>query len=442
MEHKFNLKLHIKNYKQIGTEVPFEADLQGDVLLITGNNRAGKTGLVNALSDAWALKSNTPIPLTFGKDEGYKKITIPTLDGDSVTIVHNFSADNPAGIFYGIKSDGKVINSIPTLRKLIGDYAPMSVEQFFSDMKYSESRKKLVKNYLIPLMGDSSMEIELINKKVNENGTLYKQRTEINNAIKFLKSQEVITLTDMEKTFLEKEERIFTALEDLKKQKVELNAKILTFDSEKELYEDVYNTLIGQSKKLKKESDAKLVLLLDQATNEAQSLFLEFSPEVKKMLDDSMVVLDENIAKGTNAVAMINAAKTKQATINERAIKLQAEETKKTELEEEMDELKAKRSKLIKAANIPSGIDTDGENITLNGFDFVAEQVSYSDAALAIAEIMAQLFTGKIITLGNVTEFGPQNRKRIFEIAEKYDKLVVVTQVTDETEVKVQAIVE
>ena len=219
MEHKFNLKLHIKNYKQIGTEVPFEADLQGDVLLITGNNRAGKTGLVNALSDAWALKSNTPIPLTFGKDEGYKKITIPTLDGDSVTIVHNFSADNPAGIFYGIKSDGKVINSIPTLRKLIGDYAPMSVEQFFSDMKYSESRKKLVKNYLIPLMGDSSMEIELINKKVNENGTLYKQRTEINNAIKFLKSQEVITLTDMEKTFLEKEERIFTALEDLKKQK-------------------------------------------------------------------------------------------------------------------------------------------------------------------------------------------------------------------------------
>lgn len=442
MEHKFNLKLHIKNYKQIGTEIPFEADLQGDVLLITGNNRAGKTGLVNALSDAWALKSNTPIPLTFGKDEGYKKITIPTLDGDSVTIVHNFSADNPAGIFYGIKSDGKVINSIPTLRKLIGDYAPMSVEQFFSDMKYSESRKKLVKNYLIPLMGDSSMEIELINKQVNENGTLYKQRTEINNMIKFLSSQEKIELTDIEKSLLEKEEKIIIALADLNKQKVELNSKILTFDSEKGLYEDIYNSLVGQSKKLKKESDAKLISLLEQATNEVQSLFINFSPEVKKMLDDSMIVLDENITKGNNAISIIDTAKTKQVTIKERAEKLQAEETKKSELEAKMETLKTKRSELIKAANIPSGIDTDGENITLNGFDFVAEQVSYSDAALAIAEIMAQLFTGKIITLGNVTEFGPENRKRIFEIAEKYNKLVVVTQVTDESEVKVQAIVE
>lgn len=437
-ENKFNIKLHIKNYKQIGTEVPFEANIEGDVLLITGDNGKGKTGLVNAIVEAWALKTSTPNPLTTGKEDGYKKITIPTLEGDSITIVHNFSADNPTGMFYGIKPDGKVINSVPTLRKIIGDYAPMTVEEFFQNMLSAESRRKLVKNYLVPLMGNYAAEIEIINKQVNENGTLYKQRTDINGNIRVLETQlaNIPLLTDVEKKFIANEEAILKALSDLEKELENLQGQKLLWNTNVTAISDFHKAIENFNTTFPE--NGITVNLLEKL----QSFKEQFDNKRYEKLISTIGEKKADHERGTNAKEAIYQAKQKEANRNNLIQTIEEARKSKDNLEKQMEELKEKRSEILKAANIPAGIETDGETITLKGYDFVASQVSYSEAALAIAEVMAQLFTGKIISLGNISEFGPANRKRIFEIAHKYNKLVVVTQVTDESEVKVQAIVE
>lgn len=442
MEPNFNIKLNIKNYKQIGVEDPFEAELNGEVLLISGDNGRGKTGLLNAIAEAWALKSGTPNPLTVGKESGHKKITIPSLDGEEITIVHNFTEDNPSGMFYAIKKDGKVVNSLPTIRKLIGDYAPVTVEQFFADMKYAESRKKLVKNFLVPLMGEKANRIEEINKMINENGSLYKQRRELNSAINSLESGAgTLEITKEQKELLSKKTEIETALKSLKNKKIEIlehQAELAKKSSSFEKGLESLNNSLYILKPLISESLLTDLEVLIQKTTEEQTVV---DAHITRYLDE-LALMSARIERGDNAMSQISAAETVNNVVTSQKAKLESVIAEKEAVEKEMTKLKAERESIIKNANLPNGIETDGENITLHGFDFVAEQVSYSEAALSIAEIMAQLFSGRIICLGNIAEFGPANRKRIFEIAKKYQKFVVVTQVTDDTEVKIQAIVE
>lgn len=442
MEPNFNIKLNIKNYKQIGVEDPFEAELNGEVLLISGDNGRGKTGLLNAIAEAWALKSGTPNPLTVGKESGHKKITIPSLDGEEITIVHNFTEDNPTGMFYAIKKDGKVVNSLPTIRKLIGDYAPVTVEQFFADMKYAESRKKLVKNFLVPLMGENANRIEEINKMINENGSLYKQRRELNSTINSIQSGSgTLGITNEQQELLSKKADIEAALKSLKKESDQLSNQhndltktIFSFDV---LIDNLTSTLPVLKSHVSESTLSKYESVLSDIINERDVI----NEEGKKVTEE-FNKLKNRIERGNNAMSQISSAESILSVITSQKTKLESVIAEKEAVEKEMLKLKAERESIIKNANLPNGIETDGENITLHGFDFVAEQVSYSEAALSIAEIMAQLFSGRIICLGNIAEFGPANRKRIFEIAKKYQKFVVVTQVTDDTEVKIQAIVE
>lgn len=442
---KFNVTLSVKNYKAIAS---LEEEIEGDVFLISGDNQTGKTSLMHLLQEAWMLKAISTEPLSRGEDNGYVKVTIPQMDGTPITIVHDFNTNNPQGVFYAIKPDGSIVNNLPTIRRLIGDYAPITVEQFFSDMKYAESRRKLVKTFLLPLMGDGAQEIEVINKQINEGGSLYKERTSVNSKIKVLETQlQTFKVTPEEELMLDKYEASVNAIKTLEDALVsndtshieEFRRGSLIFSEQLKVY---YNAYFTEDANLKVQH---LVAGSIAFVEDVRTKFSNLLANLDKLSDETnreLIKTREDLNRGKEFLSSLEVTKQKSISYESKFTELQQANTEKDQLEKQIEELKKRRNVLLSQSSLPAGIQTDGENITLDGFDFTSEQVSLSEAMLTIAEIMAQLFDGKIIAMGPIAEFGKKNRARLFELAKKYQKFVVLTKVTEDQNVNIKAIVE
>ena len=315
-------------------------------------------------------------------------------------------------------------------------------------MKYAESRRKLVKTFLLPLMGDGAQEIEVINKQINEGGSLYKERTSVNSKIKVLETQlQTFKVTPEEELMLDKYEASVNAIKTLEDALVsndtshieEFRRGSLIFSEQLKVY---YNAYFTEDANLKVQH---LVAGSIAFVEDVRTKFSNLLANLDKLSDETnreLIKTREDLNRGKEFLSSLEVTKQKSISYESKFTELQQANTEKDQLEKQIEELKKRRNVLLSQSSLPAGIQTDGENITLDGFDFTSEQVSLSEAMLTIAEIMAQLFDGKIIAMGPIAEFGKKNRARLFELAKKYQKFVVLTKVTEDQNVNIKAIVE
>lgn len=431
----FEIKFYLKNYKGLGVINPIELGFTGDVMLITGKNDAGKTSLIQSLHEAWTLKCTTPNPLTTGQEDGKKRLTVPDVDGNPITIVHDFDKDNKQGTFYAIDRTGKVIRNLPTIKGLLGTYAPLTVEMFFNDMKTTEGRRKLVKNYLLPLMGTSADRIMEINNSINEGKPLFKQRTEKSNILKSLQTiiGNKIPVTAEEKVYAANRATFAKAMEDLRVSQTSISQVI-----------SLTNLLIDQMN-----GDLPGLLKYEKTMPEMYKIlhktYSDFIDQRNEQLAHAKLDLDKiapDLLRGESAIKACDDILTRMESEKTDMESLRVAQEEVTKISEQIETLKVERTNLLSKCTLPNGLTTDGESIQIDGFDFVEEQIGGARALLAIAEIMAQLFTGKIIVMGAITEFDSDSIKKIFELAHKYGKIVALTKVVDNSSVGVEAIIE
>jgi len=121
-------------------------------------------------------------------------------------------------------------------------------------------------------------------------------------------------------------------------------------------------------------------------------------------------------------------------------------DTLNMELEKLETEITTRRNRVIEIytnSKLPAGITINEDSFSFHGYDFSKEQVSESEAKLAIAELMCQIDTAGLIVLGNAAVFGKDRMDQICEIAKKYNKKVFLERVIDDLdEVRLVGIVD
>jgi len=428
----------LKNYKLIDElNVPL-SDV--NIILVKGDNKGGKTGLINGIFENLTAKNLSDEPLKQGTTSGEKSVIITDKYGKEIKIVHTFEKKSPRGSFYAIQ-DGKKISSVEKIRELIGECNKYTIYDFFVMCRTTEGRRKFVSEILMKMLSkEQSERIEEINKNINpRNGVIYLQRRDKNTSLDALKNtpmlskeEEAILLKEAEWTKLvnEAKESIdkLTKGGDLLRR---INAYIYT------LNENGISQTISPEEITFKNDDIKNLFLnaIDMETKilSYKNAFIS----QKDIINEKIEAIENNdnykiALEGLLSVEKIKYKKESYAEINKQI----------TALEKEIEGVNAKMNKLsdeknaiLSNSNLPEGlvIESDSE-FTYNGFNFSETEISESEAQLLLAKLTIPIYDGPYFRMGNADIYGKKALKELNELANKYGKVLAMEKVDDNTD--------
>jgi hypothetical protein len=313
------------------------------------------------------------------------------------------------------------------------------VDQFFEMVKKAEGRRKLIDDYFNKLL-TAEERSEIQTNRAYE-GKAYEQRTQYGRDIKAIEPLLTPLTEEQEKTVTrvpEAKEKIalrrkqLQDVRDLEHQKNELQ------ESRKDInafFDNICNEVESEFGKnvltVIREEWAKISILF---TDKLNSLGKDLP--AKEELEE-MIARAETIIENGAALAVMKS----QYSVNKEKF-----DTLNMELEKLETEITTRRNRVIEIytnSKLPAGITINEDSFSFHGYDFSKEQVSESEAKLAIAELMCQIDTAGLIVLGNAAVFGKDRMDQICEIAKKYNKKVFLERVIDDLdEVRLVGIVD
>jgi hypothetical protein len=428
----------LKNYKLIDElNVPL-SDV--NIILVKGDNKGGKTGLINGIFENLTAKNLSDEPLKQGTTSGEKSVIITDKYGKEIKIVHTFEKKSPRGSFYAIQ-DGKKISSVEKIRELIGECNKYTIYDFFVMCRTTEGRRKFVSEILMKMLSkEQSERIEEINKNINpRNGVIYLQRRDKNTSLDALKNtpmlskeEEAILLKEAEWTKLvnEVKESInkLTKGDDLLRR---INAYIYA------LNENGISQTISPEEITFKNDDIKNLFLnaIDMETKilSYKNAFISQKDIINEKIEAIENNADYKIAlEGLLSVEKIKYKKESYAEINKQI----------TSLEKEIEGINAKmntlldeKNTILSNSNLPEGlvIESDSE-FTYNGFNFSETEISESEAQLLLAKLTIPIYDGPYFRMGNADIYGKKALKELNELANKYGKVLAMEKVDDNTD--------
>lgn len=444
--------MKLVNYKLFENHEIDEQNVR--ILIIAGPNEKGKTSIVTALQEAWSLKGFTPDPLKKGEEEGYTSVTGPDKDGNSITIIHNFNKFDQKGEFYAIDHLGRTIKSTSKIRELLGDFKAISLEEVFYMIQSAEGRRKFIKEYIYPVMGENIiLKIDNLNAEINErNGSVFVQRKNASaDLLSYTKIYESQKLKPEEESLILKQQDYVGAIKQLKEtlkteEAVENQAKIVALEkSNKQVqYLNATETRMRQNNRLKEIEEAVKKLLQEKeavererTTNDAliQKLYNEFEAIVVPTVNTPYIEeLKINIQEGESELEKIKTFVAKKANIADLEEKIKVKQAEVAKLNESLSAKRQELKDVISTSELPAGLEIQEDEILLNGFNFSQSQVSESSAKLALAELFCKLYTARFITMGSLSAFGKDRLLALYKTAQEYNKIVVLEWVDETTE--------
>ena len=426
MNKKYNIELEISNYKGIKNQKTTIKDT--NMIIVQGQNSSGKTSLMNLFEEGWSAKALIEQPVKKGQEKGYKYITIPDKNGNSITIKHDFSINNTKGKFIAIQND-KTITSAKKIRELLGDYYPISVEEFFNLSKTIPGRRNIIENYLFNLLSQQEKDnIKTIDAYVDTtNGTLIEERKTLKESIisykNIIKNKE---LTKEQHQLLNNKDEIIKQLEILKEEKVTIigseeqkdfmNVKIEILTKEKD---SIYKLNIDIEDKEKLDSFYQIII-------EEYNGFISLLPIYDKEKIDK---LNTRITNGDIVIKDIDKIEFSQENLTKDKDLLKQKEEKLIIIEQNIIDKRQEKKNILSNSNLPAGLIIEDDDFSLNGFKFRENQIGEAEAKLVIAELLIKLNTSKLINMGNMGDFDDNNLSKLQKIVEKHDRLLILTRV-------------
>ena len=131
-------KLELLNFQVIKE---FNADFEGNVYFITGDNELGKSTLLKAIGAM--LTGNRDAVLKNGEDKGFAKMVVGN-DGENYEVELKFTKANPRGTL-SIKSQttGMRSDNVSMLQKIFG-YQDFDAVEFSRWSETAEGRRKQI----------------------------------------------------------------------------------------------------------------------------------------------------------------------------------------------------------------------------------------------------------------------------------------------------------
>lgn len=171
-------KLELLNFQVIKE---FNANFDGNVYLITGDNELGKSTLLKAIGAL--LTGERDAVLRKGESKGFAKMVIGD-DGEEYEVSLNFTEANPRGTLSIKTTGGLRISNVSALQKIFG-YQDFDAVEFARWSETAEGRRKQIEVVKQLLPEDVCKRIEEIDKETAE---LKNDRLYLNRDVKNLKA--------------------------------------------------------------------------------------------------------------------------------------------------------------------------------------------------------------------------------------------------------------
>lgn len=422
-------KLELVNFQVIKE---FNADFDGNVYFITGDNELGKSTVLKAIGAL--LTGNRDAVLKNGESKGFAKMIVGD-DGEEYEVELKFTKANPRGtLSIKSKTTGMKSDNVSMLQKIFG-YTDFDAVEFSRWSETAEGRRKQIEVVKSLLPEEVRTRIAEIDTTV---AGLKTERTGVNRDLKTYKSisdaagqglttQDLKTyakpkdITELMKEqaenaqLIEKAKTVRSALDQRKKQLEEIPERLAAAKATYEKAIEEAKKAIERTEKLYKEAIAQIES--EKADYEARKAnaekwlanYEENNPE-KLETSEQLRKAEEHNKMAAKVADYLS--KKKQAGDK----KAEAEK-----MDSEIAELSAEREKLISSAKLPiSGLSFSDDGLVLNDVPFVAGKVSDSQIMEVAAKlIIASNPTVKVFRIARGESLGQKRLQSILDLAKK-----------------------
>lgn len=444
--------MYIKHLQLLNFQVieSFEADFDGSVYFITGDNELGKSTLLKAIGAL--LTGNRDDVLRNGATKGFAKMIIGD-DGEEYDVQLSFTEANPRGtLTIKQKTTGMATNNVSMLQRIFG-YQDFDAVEFSRWSETAEGRRKQIAVVKALLPEPVRKRIEEIDETVS---ALKQERTGVNRDVKTfagfvetIKQQlapgdvekysapvDVTALMERQQTnaaLIEKAKTVRATLAQRKEQLAGIPAKI---EAEKtkadatrkanadkvEIARIAYETALREQK----DADAKINAILADVLGEIEALKQDL--ETRKANAESWLAKYEaNNPEDTDVPALLEQAEAHNkryhvvCQFKEKKTQYDAIKAKSEEMDRQIAELSTERADLIANAELPiAGLSFTDDGLELNGVPFVPGKVSDSQTMeIAAKLVIASNPTVKVFRIARGESLGAKRLQTIVDIARK-----------------------
>lgn len=452
----FIKKIELLNFQVIKE---FNADFEGNVYFITGDNELGKSTLLKAIGAM--LTGNRDGVLRNGEEKGFAKMVVGD-DGEEYEVELRFTKANPRGtLSIKQKTTGMRSDNVSMLQKIFG-YQDFDAVEFSRWSETAEGRRKqieVVKSLLPEKVRNRIAEIDkevitVKDKRKDANAEVKTYTTICANAEKQLKPGDVKTYAEKKDITALMEEQNENArliekaktVRQTRQQRIEQLAAIPERIKQAEAtrktdIESIDNDLAAEEKEVARiiaEAKARLAKAKESAKANKEAIEKDFKETLdiigndkadferrKANADKWLEEYEKNNPENLDTAEQLKKAE-EHNRINSLVVDYQTKKKAKEAAEktarkydDKLGELAKERETLIATSKLPiAGLSFTDDGLELNGVPFVAGKVSDSQIMEVAAKlIIASNPTVKVFRIARGESLGEKRLQAIIDIA-------------------------
>lgn len=451
-------RLELVNFQVISE---FNADFEGNVYFITGDNELGKSTVLKAIGAL--LTGARDAVLKNGENKGFARMVIGD-DGEEYKVELRYTKSNPRGtLSITQKGSGMRSDNVSMLQKIFG-YTDFDAVEFSRWSETAEGRRKQIEvvKSLLPekvrkrIAEIDSEVIDLKDKRLFSNRELKQYNALCAEAENNLSSGDVEKFTvPKDITTLMQEQQVAAQLiEKAKTVRASREQRIIQLSAIPERIKQVDEDYLNKIENIKsrlieaRKAYEERLALAEKAYKEAQDMLTEDSKQVEtdkanqlKSIEEERVDLERRKANADkwleeyekdNPEKLDTAERLKAAEEYNKKCRIVSEYKEKVRLrdsvakdvdamEKRLEKLASERENLISDSKLPiSGLSFTNEGLELNGVPFIAGKVSDSQIMEVAAKlIIASNPTVKVFRIARGESLGQNRLQAIINIAKE-----------------------
>jgi DNA repair exonuclease SbcCD ATPase subunit len=451
-------RLELVNFQVISE---FNADFEGNVYFITGDNELGKSTVLKAIGAL--LTGARDAVLKNGENKGFARMVIGD-DGEEYKVELRYTKSNPRGtLSITQNSSGMRSDNVSMLQKIFG-YTDFDAVEFSRWSETAEGRRKQIEvvKSLLPekvrkrIAEIDSEVIDLKDKRLFSNRELKQYNALCAEAENNLSSGDVEKFTvPKDITTLMQEQQVTAQLiEKAKTVRASREQRIIQLSAIPERIKQVDEDYLNKIESIKsrlieaRKAYEERLALAEKAYKEAQDMLTEDSKQVEtdkanqlKSIEEERVDLERRKANADkwleeyekdNPEKLDTAERLKAAEEYNKKCRIVSEYKEKVRLrdsvakdvdamEKRLEKLASEREKLISDSKLPiSGLSFTNEGLELNGVPFIAGKVSDSQIMEVAAKlIIASNPTVNVFRIARGESLGKNRLQAIINIAKE-----------------------
>ena len=452
LNNKTGDTMYIKRLELLNFQVieKFEADFDGAVYFVTGDNELGKSTLLKAIGAL--LTGQRDDVLRNGASKGFAKMVVGD-DGEEYDVQLSFTEANPRGtLTIKQKTTGMATNNVSMLQRIFG-YQDFDAVEFSRWSETAEGRRKqiaVVKSLLPEKVRNRIAEIDEtvttmkaertgINRDVKTFAALYEsieKQLAPGDVEKYAAPVDVTSLIERQKTnaqLIEKAKSVRAMLAQRIEQIAAIPGRI---EAEK--------VKAVETSKVYADKVAAAKAAYEQALDEQRAAETKIAETYKAIVagiesekadlenrkanaEDWLKRYEANNPEKTDVPALLADAEAHNKRYNlvcqfkEKKQQYEAVKSKAEKMDSEIDKLASERAGLIASAELPiAGLSFTDDGLTLNGVPFVPGKVSDSQTMeIAAKLVIASNPKVKVFRIARGESLGQKRLETIIDIARR-----------------------